>query len=306
MADVHVLTSGTTASYLLQDVYLAGRFVSSLRQNLVFLQLAMPEDAPQSSGIAVRWNYFTLPSAVSAITEGSTPTSDTMTINSAQATLNEYGAVYELTKLFQLTATSGSVEKYVEAAAYQASLTIDTVLYDSAIQQTTTTQNAGTSMSAGDVKTGVQTLKANDAQPHRATPGGQFYCGVFSIEAAYDMMGEGSPTWFQVKSGDYERSLLTPFEATPPTAAIYGAIIKTSNGIQDVSTEDDNALIADDSFGALSLDSPLANPRVIITTPEQAVHKPLRNVGSIGWDLFFSTAIFDSNRILLLKSDITQ
>jgi N4-gp56 family major capsid protein len=300
-----ITTTSTGSPNLLQDVFLAKRFVETLESRLVVLQLADKEDTPRSSGTQVRWQFFANPSAATtALTEGADPsTTTTISTTAVTGVLQEYGAYFDLSKLFIGTSTSGTKEEIVKRAAYMASLTLDTLCFTLALQDTTTTADAGVAMSAEDVRTNVLTLEQNDAFPHPATPGGQYFCGVFSPEAAYDMMGEGSPTWFQTKSSDFRESLVTPFRDTIPGAAIYNCIIKTSTNVQAAASEDLNYIIAGNSFGALSFDSDLMNPRIIDTAPEALVSAPLRNRGTLGWHVNFDAAVFDSNRIVEVTSD---
>jgi len=289
----------------------AKRFVETLRANLVALPLGTFEDAPRSSGKTVRWQFFSNPTpATTPLTEGSTPgTSEDLTTTPVTGVMAEYGDYFDVSRLLLTTAVSGTKEAIVEAAAYQAALSLDTLVYTDSLGDTTITNDAGTAMKAEDIRIAVQRLKQNNAKPHRSTPGGKFYCGLLSVEAAYDMMGEGAPVWFQAKSSDYESALTTPFEGTVPTAALYGCIIKTSTNIQrDTSTSPDNDLnyiVADNSFGVVSIDSDLMDPRVIITDPEQRVDLPLRNAGTVGWIVWFATNAFDSNRIIEILSDAT-
>lgn len=307
----HLTSTANFGPNLLQDMFHAKRFVETLRKNLIALPLGTFEDAPRSSGKTVRWQFFSNPTpATTPLTEGSTPgTSEDLTTTPITGVLAEYGDYFDVSRLLLTTAASGTKEAIVEAAAYQAALTLDTLVYTDALGDTTNTNDAGTAMKAEDVRQAVQELKAVDAKPHRSTPGGRFYAGLFSVEAAYDMMGEGAPVWFQAKSSDYEAALTTPFDGTVPTAALYGAIIKTSTNIQrntGVSPDDDlNYVVADNSFGVLSIDSDLMDPQVIITNPEQRVDLPLRNAGTVGWIVWFATNGFDSNRIVEILSDAT-
>lgn len=307
----HLTSTANFGPNLLQDMFHAKRFVETLRRNLIALPLGTFEDAPRSSGKTVRWQFFSNPTAATTpLTEGSTPgTSEDLTTTPITGVLAEYGDYFDVSRLLLSTAASGTKEAIVEAAAYQAALTLDTLVYTDALGDTTNTNDAGTAMKAEDVRQAVQELKNADAKPHRNTPGGRFFCGLFSVEAAYDMMGEGAPVWFQAKSSDYEAALTTPFDGTVPTAALYGAIIKTSTNIpvNTAASPDDhlNYILADNSFGVLSIDSDLMDPQVIITNPEQRVDLPLRNAGTVGWIVWFATNGFDSNRIVEILTDVT-
>ena len=293
---------------LLQDMFHAKVFVSTLRRNLIALPLATMEDAARSSGKSVRWQFFSNPTAVvTPITEGATPgTGEDLTTTPIHGTMQEYGDYFDVSRFLMTTAASGTKEAIVEAAGYQAALSLDALVYQDALASTTNINDAGVAMTAEDIRIAVQGLKGADAKPHRNTPGGRFYAGLLSIEAAYDMMGEGAPVWFQAKSSDFET---TPFVDTVPTAALYGCMIKTSTNVpvNTGATPDDdlNYIVADNSFGAVSIDSNLMDPSVIITDPASRVDLPLRNAGTIGWIVWFDSALFDSNRVVEILSDVT-
>lgn len=300
----HRATGDTGISTLLQDVVLARRFVEVLRANLVTLPLGLREDLPRMSGKTIRWSLFANPAtATTALTEGVDPT-DSLSIKTSvdTAVLLTYGDYFEITELLELTATNGTTQQFVDAAAYQASLTIDDLIMTACIA-TSTTQNAGTAMTADALLTGVRTLQGNNAKPNPATPG--FFCGVLSTEAAYDMLGEGGPAWFQVKTDDLRASLTTPFANTPPTAALYGCIIKTSTNVVALTSEDLNLIFADSGFGITSLDSNLANPEIKRVPPSPSLASPLGLRGTIGWRIYFATKLIDPARVVRIDSDQT-
>ena len=195
-------------------------------------------------------------------------------------------------------------QAYAEGLAFEAAITweVETI---GTVDATTTLTDAGTSATADAVRDVVRKLEAANAKPHPSTPGGQFYAGVFSPEAAYDMMGEGAPAWFQVKSSDYSTSLVTPFQDTPATAAVYNCLIKTSTSIQASSAQDLNLIIGNEAFGVADIDTDALAPKLIFTDPEQNYAKPLRNRGEIGWWGLFDSVLFDSNRVGIVMSDQT-
>lgn len=295
------------ATTLLNTEFMAKRFVETLENRLIVLQLADKEDTPRSSGKTVQWQYFANPAAAtSALTEGADPsTAITISTTAITGVLQEYGAYYDVSRLFLGTATSGTKEAMVKRLAYNAAHTIDTLCSTLALQDTTNTQDAGVAMTAEAIRAAVLKLEDADAMTHPSTPGGSYYAGVLSPEAAYDMMGEGAPTWFQAKSNDFRDSLVTPFRDSVPTAAVYNCLIKTSNNVQQAATQDNNYVIAGNSFGALSFESDLMNPRIIDTSPEALVSAPLRNRGTIGWHINFDAALFDSNRVVEVYSDVS-
>lgn len=290
---------------VLPDVFVEKRFVDFLRDKLVAVPLGVPSTLPENNGKVVRWQFFTTPSAkTSAITtEGGDPSAAGYTTTTAQATLSEYGSFGDFTRFLQDAAISGTMEELSRVHGYEAGLSLDSLTIAS-VDGSTTTVDAGTSMTAEAVRQAAAKLAINNAEFHRAT-GRTAFCGVLSAEQCYDMMGEGAPSWFQVKRDEYVRSLVRPFDGTPSATDIYNVVIKMSNNVQQVSSEDLGIVVADDSFGVAALDTNMLQPRLIIIRPEENIAAPLKNRGSIGWWALYATVNFDVNRIVQLKSDVS-
>ena len=65
-----------------------------------------------------------------------------------------------------------------------------------------------------------------------------------------------------------------------------------------------NYVIADQGFGAVSIDGDMMAPRVIVTTPEERTDKPLRNSGTVGWWAAFASELLDSNQVVEILTTI--
>lgn len=287
--------------------YLNKRFVSVLRASLMCAMFGMPSDMGANDGISVRWQYFSNPAAVTTtLTEGADPTNSTdFTTTTVTGTLGEYGSFTDVSKFLMRTGLTGTKEQMAEGNAFQAAISIDTLCIGE-IDGSTTTVDSGTALTAEAVRQAAAKLEDNNVKKHRKTPG--FYPLLHTTDAAYDMMGEGAPTWFQAKSDLYTQSLQQPFTASQASAALYNVIVKTTNNVQvdTTPTPDDElgVLIGDDSFGIASLDTDVSQPRLIITDPESLVSAPLRNRGTIGWWVLFVAKLFDNNRVVVIKADI--
>ena len=58
-----------------------------------------------------------------------------------------------------------------------------------------------------------------------------------------------------------------------PVTALYGILPKISQNIQNDGTDELGYVIADQGFGAVSIDGDMMAPRVIVTNPEQRTDK---------------------------------
>jgi len=298
------MTTGTNAN-ILNSEFFAKTYLEVLREDTIVLELAVKEDAPRSSGKQVAWARMANVSAkTTPLSEGSDPTSATdLTATIINATLQEFGGYFEPAKLFLSTATNGTKQQIVEAAAHEAAITLDTLCFTEALQDTTDINDSSTVLILQDMLDDAAALRGNAAKPHPATPGGRFYAGIYSATALFDMMGEGSAIWGTVKRDDYGASWDTPFLGTPVTAAVAGILPKISQNIQTSTTLDLNYVVAKQGFGATSIDGDMMNPQVIITDPEERKDKPLRNSGTIGWWSAFAANLLDSNQVVERTTD---
>jgi len=295
---------------LLVDMVLAKRFVSSLREDFLLADLGMPEQLGLRNGLNIRWQFFDNPAfATTALTEGVDPAnSRALSTTKVEVDIKQYGDYFELTDFLEDAAISGTVEGFVDAASYQARGTIDTLIHTE-LATSTNTLEAGTAVTADDLKTAALTLSAADAKFHRGTPGGQFFCAVLASEGNYDLAGEGTPAFHQIKTQVHEENLRTPMRGTPSNSAIYNTIVKMSNNVavNTATSPDDhiNFVIADDSYGITGFSNEAMNPQVLRVPAAPSLASPLGLRGTIGWKVSFATRLFDSNRVVKMTSDVT-
>ena len=305
---------------VLNDMWLEQQFIEALRARLVVQRLGKPSTLPENQGKTVRWQFFNNPTAkTSNLTEGATPGSTTdWTTTKVEAILLEYGGYTEFSKFLLKTAMSATQEEIAKGLGDEAAITIDRLNLNELAGATPVEVDAGAAMTVDFLRQGAAKLQQagqttpgafGPAKPHPMTPGGQYYCAVLSAEAAYDMLGEGSPTWSQVKNDLIEANLRTPFEDTPASAAAYGCIVKISDNIQrdagESPDDDQNYVLGADAFGVASLATNVLDPSLIIIRPEQRTDKPLKNTGTAGWWLLYVAKVIDTKRYIQLLSGAT-
>lgn len=306
----------TSNSNLLRTEFFAKRFVEAARETVVMMRFALREDAPRSNGKVATWQYFGNPSAVTtALTEGNDPTSPRdLATTTASATLEEYGDYFEPAKLFLSTAASGTMDEIIKAAGYQAGISLDTLCH-TALQSTTNTDDLtdGVSLSAAPVRNGCANLKGNSEKTHRATTNGNYYALIVNPTQEYDLMGEGTdygasadqePTWERAHATDMGVRG-SGYDGSPNATGrvLYGAEIFCTQNVQTEGGDSNAYMLADASFGAVSIDSDLLQPGVIVTMPNERVDKPLRNAGTVGWWVAFGRTLIRSNATREIVTD---
>ena len=285
-------------------------FLQVLREKLKVVPLGMMSGLPRHSGDTARWHLFNNTTAqVSALTEGVDPT-DSVDLDETVITdtFEIFGAYFELSEEMDIATINGTRQQFVDGAAHQAALTLDTLVH-TALGAATTTQNGGAGLTAEDLRTAASTLVANNAEPHMDSPGGDFFVAIVSAEAGYDLIGEGAPTWYQAKAAAFEDNLTSPLKETPRSSAVHNVMVKISTNISrntGVSPDDDeNYVFADSAYGITSLDSNILQPEVIIIPPTPSLATPLGMRGTIGWKARFAAIILDNNRLVELLTDAT-
>ncbi len=323
--------TGTAAAQLanfstniLVEEWIDMRFIEVLRERLVFLPLGRPTDFPSQNGINVHWNLFNnpLPDTTALATEGDDP-SDTndLTVTAITDSLQEFTSGYKFTKVLKLTSINGTLEQMTQGLSHKAALSIDKMVQVGeagdagtgglAAVSASAKLDAGAAMTVDQLRIGALKLFANNAQGHPNSPGGNMFIFVGSVEAIYDMLGEGSPAWFQIKDEGLQNVLTQPPPIQNGTiqAGAYNCILKMSTNIQRntaTSPDDDlNYLLADSAFGVISLDSDIMDPRIIMTPPEMNTSAPARNRGTAAYWFLFAAKLLDEKRVFQIASDAT-
>ena len=311
------MTTGTNANLLL-DVFHGKLFIEALREKLVVLPLALMEDGPTSSGKTVRWQYFGNPAAVTTpLSEGGDPTSPRdLATTAVTAALDEYGDYFEPSKMLLATGATGTKAEIVKAAGYQAAISMDTLCFTQSLYDTTQTLGGGAAaaFTADNLRAAFAGLMGNSANPHPKTNGGKYFAAVLAVEAGVDMMNETTdysstqaPNWNTAHTTDMgTRGIGTGIPFVGDAQFIWGCQLYISQNVPSESADqENNYVIGNEGFGALSVTSDLLNPRVIITDPEERTDKPLRNSGTVGWWVDFVSELINSNSVVELLSDIT-
>lgn len=198
-------TTGTLASPV--KAYYEKRFLMRAEQNFIAEQLGEPGRIPKGEGKTVVWNRMTNPTAkTTALTEGTDPTPSGLSASMVSATLSQYGNFEQVTDLLELTAVDGTVKEAIDTLAYEAALTIDTVIWNALVSGgTQMLATAAYSNSAGftptrnsidsndtmtvyDLKRARRQLKRFSALPHTKDR----YVAVAHPDVIFDLQGDSN------------------------------------------------------------------------------------------------------------------
>lgn len=320
-ASVRTTTAATNLSKLLMDIYLAKNFIKFLRANLVAAMFGDEEDLPSHSGKNTRWLFHNaLSAATTPLGEGDDPSdSRATTTNFVEGTIATYGDFIEFTEELEDYSHPQTMAQYSELVGEQAARTIDTLVHTQSLNASTTSVGPATAMSADLLRQASNKLRKQNARPHPKSPGGKFYPFIASVEQADDMYGEGTPKWFEVKT-PYHMDTLTSLapksgqsgdgvgSPTVDNNGLYSAVIYASTNVQadTAATPNDlGALIGANSYGISSFETNIMKPKVNVVEPVPSLSSPLGRRGLISWKAKFVSKLFDSNRIVVVKTNIS-
>jgi len=173
------------------------------KANLVYAQFGQKRPIPKNSGKTVefrRWNLFSPDKVTQKLTEGVTPSSQSLGQTKVEATIDQYGAYVEISDLLDLTAYDPVIDDSAELLGEQLGIVIDNVTRDAMIADASD-QFAGGAANAGsitgtsyltvdEVRKAVRTLKNNKARRFSGNGrSGHFVC-IVDPYATYDLQSD--------------------------------------------------------------------------------------------------------------------
>lgn len=127
--------SGTVTAYLegagLSDemrTYYADYLIDNAEPNLIHDQFAQKHAIPKNGGKSIRFRkYDPLPKLTAALSEGVTPTGQSLNMGAVEATVRQYGGYVELSDLLLLAAIDNNLVMATKLLGSQAGRTLDTI-----------------------------------------------------------------------------------------------------------------------------------------------------------------------------------
>ena len=127
--------NGTVTSYVegggLSDemrTYYADYLIDNAEPNLIHDQFAQKHSIPKNGGKSIRFRkYDPLPKLTAALSEGVTPTGQSLNMGAVEATVRQYGGYVELSDLLLLAAIDNNLVMATKLLGSQAGRTLDTI-----------------------------------------------------------------------------------------------------------------------------------------------------------------------------------
>ena len=109
-------------------IYYADYLIDNAEPNLIHDQFAQKHQIPKNNGKSVRFRkYDPLPKLTAALSEGVTPTGQSLNMGAVEATLRQYGGYVELSDLLLLSAIDNNLVMATKLLGSQAGRTLDTI-----------------------------------------------------------------------------------------------------------------------------------------------------------------------------------
>ena len=173
------------------------------KAQLVYAQFGQKRPIPRNNGKTVefrRWTLFTPDKVTQKLTEGVTPSSQSLGQTKVEATIEQYGAYVEISDLLDLTAYDPVIDDAAELLGEQLGIVADNVTRDAMIADASD-QFAGGAVNAGsitgtsyltvdEIRKAVRTLKNNKARRFSGNGrSGHFVC-IVDPYATYDLQSD--------------------------------------------------------------------------------------------------------------------
>ena len=187
MATMITTTSGLSPT---MQSYYDRKMLEWAKTQFVFANYAQKRSIPKNNGKTVqfrRWTLFTADPTTQALTEGTTPTAQNLSMSAITATVKQYGAYVEVSDLLDLTAIDNVISDSSELLGEQLGNVLDMIVRD-AMSATTNIQYADGKTSDNDI-TAAQKLTVGEIRKAVRTLKPHYICTV-DPDAVYDLQSD--------------------------------------------------------------------------------------------------------------------
>lgn len=130
-------TTASTGMAARMGTYYSKLLVDYLFPQLRFHQFGEPRPLPRHAGKQVIWAQYSAPTADAALAEGTAPSAAALSSITVSTLLSQYGYVFGVTDLLEMTSVDSEVERAVAQLADKAAISIDTATRNAIIDAAT-------------------------------------------------------------------------------------------------------------------------------------------------------------------------
>lgn len=308
-----------------QRTFYEGTLIKRLLPYLPLMEDGAKGTVPANNGLAIQWRkWVTLALATSALTEGTTPTDSSLTINTVTATIAQYGAWVKASDILIVAGIDPAMVQISGLLGEQAGQSVHSLVATelgsgSSVRYANgrasrVTVAAGDNMTAVDVRKTVRDLE--NANAPRFPDG--FYHGACTPKQKFDISSDATAGGFidinkyasnlPLLKGEFgtfagvrwRMSTQVPVFTGAGAAGIdvHAALIygPDAYGIRDLETQ---------TVGTVDAESNKGVSLIVVPKDQPSKADPLNQYGTAGWKVAFVPKVLDSLRIVRLETAVS-
>ena len=307
-------TNTTTTLATTIHEYFDRKLLEVAKTQFVYANFGQKRTIPKNYGKSIefrRYTLFTPSTTTQKLTEGTTPTGQTLSQTVVTASIAQYGAYVEVSDLLQMTATDDVINDSVMLLGEQIGTVLDWVTRDEMLLTTSiqrvAARAADDNITSADVLTiqevqkAVRTLKLNKARKFSMNGRAPHFVCIVDPSVAMDIQNDEkwlSVRYYQDKEAIYNGEL----------GRMYGVVfVESTEGYVNENTSDveihHSLIFGADSYGVIDIGGS-GTIKTIIKQPGSAGSAdPLDQRGTIGAKVEAYTAkVLNPNWIIDVRS----
>jgi len=293
---------------------------------LPYIPLQKDADRPtvgRNTGTGLQWRKWgALPLATSALTEGTPPTENAVTVTAVTATLAQYGAFLKISDLLIVAGIDPAMEQVNDLEAEQAGRSVHTLIVNSLASGSSVqyangrvsrvTVQAGDNFNVAEIKKSVRTLKKNNVMRF---PDG-FYHGTLTPSQWYDVRADTTYVNMNlyVNTENLQKGFLGAVEGVQFYETSTDNPVFTAGGAGGIDVHA-AFVYGPGAYGAVDLATqtvgdidPLTNRGLdVLVVPANTPSKidPLQQYGVAGWKVAYVVQVLDALRMLRCETAVS-
>lgn len=288
MATQTTTNTAATATYL-NKTYYDRNLLNWAKAQLVYAAFGQKRGIPKNNGKSVefrKWGLFTPDASTQKLTEGVTPSSQSLSQTKVDVTVDQYGAYVEISDLLEMTAYDPIQADVSKLLGEQLGIVADNVARDAMIADASD-QFAGGAQSAAavastayltvdEIRKAVRTLKANKARKFGAGAKGHYVC-IVDPYATYDLQSDS--LWQDVSKYSNAEQIYDG-----EIGRLFGVrFVETSEGKVDATTNIHHSLIfGEEAYGVVDIAGSGALQLIVKPRGSAGTADPLDQRSTIG------------------------
>ena len=296
------------------QTYYDKKLLSRLIPNFVYASFGQKRSIPKGNGKTVDFRKFnSLSAATTALTEGTTPAGNSISVSNLTATVSQYGDFVQVSDFLDLVAIDPVIDEMANVFGEQCSDTMDQVVRDVLVAGTVVqyaagrasrvTVAAGDNFSVTELRKAIRTLRTNNAKP--MSDG--YYVAIIHPRTLYDLQGDSAWVNAHVYT-DIGIKDLYKGEA----GMMYGvrfivssnAKVFTGAGAASIDVYG-TVILGQEAYGLIDVAGGSACQMIIKPHGASGTEDPLNQRATIGWKVNFVARILQQNAMIRIEHAVS-